>query len=169
MRIRSASMSEVWSRLADKTWLGLIRQAEGMLVSKHRVSYGLQQISTSAAFLVDPEKRLVVVRFGKNLTVADVERYASMLRLTSSFHPSFGEIVDLTEVEEICLQADDFLTLDDKTDPFALEAKRAFVVLTSVQKHAARMHKILRTSRNIEIFHTFEDAEGWIEQSSCRR
>ena len=138
-------------------------------MSKGRVLRGLQPMNKFADFVVDPERRVVRVRFGKKLRIADVERYASMLRLNSSFHPSFGEIVDLTHVEELDLQADDFLTLADKIDPFSLEAKRAFVVQTSVQKHAARMHKILRTARNIEIFDTFEDAEGWMEQSSRTR
>jgi hypothetical protein len=32
-----------------------------------------------------------------------------------------------------------------------------------VQIHAARMHKILRVQRNIEIFHTVEEAETWIK------
>jgi hypothetical protein len=116
----------------------------------------------STEFFVDPERRLVIVRFGKQLALADIERYASMLRLNSSFRPSFCEIADLTQVEEVHLQADDFLRLADKTDPFSLEAKRAFVARSSIQKHAARMHKILRTSRNIEIFDSFEDAERWL-------
>jgi hypothetical protein len=50
----------------------------------------------------------------------------------------------------------------DEVDPFSPEAKRAFVAETSVQNHAARMHKILRSQRNIETFRTLEDAERWI-------
>jgi hypothetical protein len=68
----------------------------------------------------------------------------------------------LRQVEEIDLQADEFLTLADKIDPFSEDSKRAFVVRTSVQNHAARMHKVLRTQRNIEIFRSVEEAERWI-------
>jgi hypothetical protein len=83
----------------------------------------------------------------------DVERYAILLRANPLFRPDFSEIVDLTEVEEVSLQGEEFLRLADKVDPFSYDAKRAFVARSSVQNHAARMHKILRTQRNIEIFH----------------
>ena len=77
------------------------------------------------------------------------------------FSQSYSEVVDLTDVEELDLQAEDFLKLADQIDPFSPEAKRAFVVRTSTQNHAARMHKVLR-SRNIEIFHSVEEAERWV-------
>ena len=123
---------------------------------------GEQFLSGSAECVVDAARRLVTVKFGKKLTFADIERYAKQLRLNPSFQPDYSEIVDLTEVEELDLQADEFLKLADKIDPFSPEAKRAFVVRTSVQSHAARMHKVLRTQRNIEIFHSIEEAERWI-------
>jgi hypothetical protein len=112
---------------------------------------------------VHPEKELVVVKFGTKLTVEDVERYVAWLREHPSFQPTFAEIVDLTGVEELDLGAEDFLKLADKVDPFSYEAKRAFVARSSVQNHAARMHKILRSQRNIEIFRSMEDAQRWIQ------
>jgi len=119
-------------------------------------------LSRSAQFVVDAGRRLVAVRFGKKLTVADIERYSKLLRLNPAFQPDYSEIVDLTEVKELDLQADDFLKLADKIDPFSPEAKRAFVARSSVQNHAARMHKVLRSQRNIEIFNSVEEAERWI-------
>jgi hypothetical protein len=124
---------------------------------------GAQSLSRSAQFVVDPGRRLVTVKFGKKLTVADIERYSKCLRLSPHFQPLYSEIADLTDVEELDLQADDFLKLADKIDPFSPEAKRAFVARNSVQHHAARMHKVLRTQRNIEIFDSVEAAERWIE------
>ncbi len=103
-----------------------------------------------------------MVRFARQLTVRDIEQYANLLRSDRSFDPTYSEIVDLTLAEELDLQAEEFLTLADKIDPFSCEAKRAFVVRTSVQNHAARMHKVLRTQRNIEIFSSTEEAERWI-------
>jgi hypothetical protein len=97
---------------------------------------------------VDPGRRLVSIKLGKTVTFADIERYAKQLRLNPLFQPEYSEIVDLTEVEELDLQADEFLKLADKIDPFSPAAKRAFVGRTLVQSHAARMHKVLsRTLR----------------------
>ena len=121
-----------------------------------------QHLRRPTEYVVDPKRKLVIVKFGKTLTMRDVERYAILLRANPLFRPDFSEIVDLTEVEEVSLQGEEFLRLADKVDPFSREAKRAFVARSSVQNHAARMHKILRTQRNIEIFHTVADAELWI-------
>jgi len=116
----------------------------------------------SAENVVDAARRLVTVKFGKKLTVSDIEQYAKRLRLDPSFRPDYSEIVDLTQVEEVDLQADEFFRLADEIDPFSPAAKRAFVVGNSVQNHAARMHRVLRTQRNIEIFNSVEEAERWI-------
>ena len=116
----------------------------------------------SAEYVINEKNKLVVVRFGKKLTIGDIERYAKLLQLNPSFHPSYAEIVDLTQVEELDLQADEFLRLADEIDPFLPETKRAFVVRSSVQNHAARMHQILRSPRNIQIFESIEEAERWI-------
>lgn len=115
-----------------------------------------------AEYFIDTEKNLVVVRFGKKLTVADIERYAKLLRSNPWFRAGCAEIADLTQVEELDLQAEEFLRLADDIDPFSPTAKRAFVVGNAVQNHAARLHKILRAQRNIEIFHSVEEAEQWI-------
>jgi len=119
-------------------------------------------LNLAAEHIVDSDRELVVVTFARKLTAFDIERYARLLRANPSFRPSFSEIVDLREVEELDLKASDFLKLADQVDPFSFDAKRAFVVRTSVQNHAARMHKVLRSQRNIEIFHSMEDAERWV-------
>ena len=119
-------------------------------------------LSGSFRYTVDAEKKLVVVTFAKELTVQDIERYADLLQTDPSSRPTYSEIVDLKQVEELDLQADEFLALADKIDPFSYEAKHVFVVRTSVPNQAARMHKVLRTQRNIEIFRSLEEAERWI-------
>jgi DNA-binding CsgD family transcriptional regulator len=60
------------------------------------------------------------------------------------------------------MRAEHFLKLADEIDPFAATARRAFIARSSVQNHAARMHKILRGHKNVEIFGTMEAAEEWI-------
>ena len=113
-------------------------------------------------FHVDVERQLVTVTFGTRVTAEEIGEYVQKLQDHPSFQSTFSEIVDLREAKDIELQADDFLTMADEVDPFSPEAKRAFVAETSVQNHAARMHKILRSQRNIETFRTLEDAERWI-------
>jgi len=113
-------------------------------------------------YAIDTAKMLVTVRFANKLTVADIGRYASQLVVDRSFRDNFSEIVDLREVKEVGLGAQDFFKLADQIDPFSPKAKRAFVVRTSTQYHAARMHQILRLQRNIRIFQTIEEAEKWV-------
>ncbi len=114
-------------------------------------------------FSIDAAKRLVHVKFGKKVTERDIEHYANCLRLDPSFEPTYSEVVDLRAAEEVELNAKDFFRLADQIDPFSVSAKRAFIVRTPVQSHAARMHKILRTQRNIEIFRSYEEVERWLK------
>jgi hypothetical protein len=127
------------------------------LTSQDRFSSG------AFRFHVDVERQLVTVTFGNRVTAEEIGEYVQKLRTDPGFEPSFSEIADLREAKEIDLQADEFLKLADEVDPFSPQAKRAFLARTSTQNHAARMHKILRSQRNIEIFGTLEDAERWIE------
>ncbi len=117
---------------------------------------------TALHYVLDAEKRLVVVKFRKKVTVQDIESYAAGLRAHPQFKPDFSEIADLSKVEELDLQADEFIRLADEIDPFSPQARRAFVARTAVQNHAARMHKILVAQRNVSIFRSVEEAERWI-------
>jgi hypothetical protein len=123
-------------------------------------------LQRSADFSIDEERRLVTAKFGRMVTVEDIADYAKRLLAHPKFQPSFSEITDLREAEELDLGAYDFLRLADQIDPFLPDAKRAFVVRTSVQLHAARLHKMLRSKRDIEIFESFEAAEEWIHPRS---
>lgn len=113
-------------------------------------------------FTIDANHRLVIAGFGERLTAIDIQTYVQDLRNHPRFHSSFSEIADISNVKELPLEAADFLRLADSVDPFSIESKRAFVAQTSLQKHAARMHKILRSQRNFEIFETLEEAKRWI-------
>jgi len=123
---------------------------------------GLERISASSNYEIDREKRLVSVKFRKKVTVREIEKYAVSLRTDPRFEPDFSEIVDMSDVEELDLSADEFIRLADKVDPFACAAKRAFVVRDSVQRHAARMHKILRMPPKFSIFRSVEEAKQWL-------
>jgi hypothetical protein len=54
------------------------------------------------------------------------------------------------------------MTLADDADPFSPGARHAFVVKNSVQEHAIRMHRVLRTQANIRTFQSLKEAEAWI-------
>jgi hypothetical protein len=111
---------------------------------------------------VDGNKRVVFVKFGKTLRFTDIESYIAVLKANPVFEPNFSEIVDLSDVVESDMRAEHFLKVTDEIDPFIASARRAFIARSSVQNHAARMHKILRGQRNVEIFGTLEAAEEWI-------
>lgn len=123
----------------------------------------LQNKDGGTEFYIDVEKRIVFVRFAKKTAVIDIRRYAERLRAHPSFNPKFSEIVDLREVENLDLNAPDFLKLADEIDCFSPDAWRGFVVHGSGQNHAARMHKILRLQSNMKIFTSVPDAKAWIE------
>jgi hypothetical protein len=114
-------------------------------------------------YLLDSARRLIFVKFRKKVTVRDIEKYAGSLRADPRFKPDFSEIVDLSGVAELDLQADEFIRLADEIDPFSVQARRAFVARDAVQNHAARMHKILRSHRDFSIFRSVEEAERWID------
>lgn len=113
-------------------------------------------------FSIVRERRLVVVKFEGSVSVQEIAKYAESLVAHPDCDPSFSEITDLRDVQNFDLQANDFLTLADQIDPFSLAAKRAFVVQTSLQNQAARMHKFLRPHRTIEIFESVAEAEEWL-------
>lgn len=114
-------------------------------------------------FNIDVKNRIVLVRFHKKVTARDIRAYAERLRMNPDFDPEFSEIVDLSEVDDLDLQADEFLKLADEVDCFSADAWRAFVVRNSVQQHAARMHKILRMPANMRMFSLVEEARAWID------
>ena len=118
---------------------------------------------TPAVYQILPEKRVVIVKFGKVVTEKEIAEYALSLRVDPVFDPEFSEIVDLREVQELDLRSDEMMELADKIDPFSIDAKRAFVVGDSAQAHAARIHQILRVSQDkISIFRSVEEAERWL-------
>jgi len=108
------------------------------------------------------------MKAGKRVTPSGLEKYTTFVRNAASFDPSFSEIADLRGAEAIEINADEMIKAADKLDPFSADACRAFVVQTKTQAHAARMHKILRSQRNFEIFYSVADAEEWIRKQAAQ-
>lgn len=114
-------------------------------------------------YSIDCERGIVSVRFGCQLGVQDIEHYAKALAADPLFRPSFSEIVDLTAVEDLQLNAASAVSLADRVDPFDLASKRAFIVKTPAQGNAARMHQILWCEKSIKIFASEAAAREWLE------
>ena len=127
------------------------------LAQRHAINH-----ASGSSFVLFPEQKLVVLTLGTRITVNYLVEYARLLREDPSFNARFSEIVDMRAAEDIALGADDMMKLADEIDPFSEDAKRAFVVRTASQAHAARMHKILRVERNFQIFRSLEAARQWI-------
>ena len=120
-------------------------------------------------YKVTPKEQLVSVKFGKRLSIADIKSYVAALRSDSLFDPSFSEIIDISEVEDFQLRAEQTMALADSVDPFSIGATRAFVAQTEAQIHSARMHQVLRDDeQNTRIFSSVADARKWIEERRTR-
>ena len=128
------------------------KDKSGSVESRERLA--ARNRSAPGDYSLDARKRVVTVKFHRTVTVSSIARYAAALRADPLFKPDFSEIVDMSEVEELDLKPEEFIRLADEVDPFALDAKRAFVVHNKVQQHAARMHKNLEGAakfRNLQI------------------
>ncbi|HEY1679123.1 MAG TPA: hypothetical protein VGG04_15510 [Candidatus Sulfotelmatobacter sp.] len=108
------------------------------------------------------------MKTGKRITPTGLQRYTNLVQSNPSFDRSFSEIADLRGAETIDINAEEMIKAADKLDPFSHDACRAFVVQTKTQAHAARMHKILRSQRNFQIFYSFEEAEQWIRKQNLQ-
>jgi hypothetical protein len=126
------------------------------------VNLELPRIALVPEYEVDVVRRLVSVKFRGEVTIREIEKYAASLRTDPLFQPDFSEIVDMSDVVELHLSAEELMHLANEVDPFSAKAKRAFVVRDEVQSHAARMHKILRTQPNISVFRSVGEARRWI-------
>jgi len=117
----------------------------------------------SPKYRVDPDRRLVSVKFGKRLSESEIAAYAGSLRANPLFDPEFAEIVDLRAVEEFDLHGAHMMNLADRIDPFSHTSKRAFIVRSVEQSHSARLYRIVRCAKeNFSSFHSVEEAEEWI-------
>lgn len=124
---------------------------------------GQGMVQPVANYQIDPDQARVCVRFSGKLTVDVIDRYATALRNSTNFEPSWSEIVDLRAVVEIEISAEQAIVLADRIDPFSVSSRRAFVVANELQRHSARMQQILRSPfKTIGIFDTMTEAEAWV-------
>jgi hypothetical protein len=114
-------------------------------------------------YSIDAQRCVVYVRFGRTLGLAEIELYAKALAANPLFSPTFSEIVDLTAVKDLQLDAEAAVSLADQVDPFDLASKRAFIATSAPQVHAARIHQILWSEKSIKIFDCEAAAREWLQ------
>jgi len=118
-------------------------------------------------YSIDTTSGVVLARVEGALTFGRIVDYASSLQTDPRFKRTFSEIVDLRVVESVHLVAQEVMMLADEVDPFSAESKRAFVVESQPQAHAAQLHQILRPERKtIRVFYSIDDAQKWIEDGN---
>jgi len=113
-------------------------------------------------WIVDPKNRIVIAKFGGNLTVADAARFAADIRNNPAFDPSFSELSDLTEVENPQIDYASAVTIARYIDPFSHEARRAIVAPRRSVYEVARMYQLIRNDENIFLFKTIDEARDWL-------
>ena len=123
--------------------------------------------SSKPRYTIDSEARLVSVKFAGMLTFGDIADYAASLRADPRFRPALAEIVDLRLVQSLDLSPREMMDLADKVDPFSFDSRRAFVVYSKAQIHAAQLHRILRKdSKTIRVFYSIDEANEWVRSES---
>lgn len=127
----------------------------------------MEKLEPPLVYEIDKEARLVSARACGRLTFSVILNYASSLRIDRRFSPTFSEIVDLRSVESVSLSAKEAMALADNIDPFSVNSKRAFIVQSQAQVHAAHLHRILRPqTKTISVFFSIEEAREWINAIS---
>jgi hypothetical protein len=123
-----------------------------------------------AHFALDPEKRLVSVKFDSHVTVPDVLQYLENLKADLRFDPSFDELVDLTEVTNTDVDFQSAMMIANSVDPFSWTARRAFVAPRPGIFGIVRMYESARgEDGSIAAFHTMEEAKRWLDYGSGPR
>jgi len=119
-------------------------------------------------YSIDTAARLVSARIEGVLTFGRIVDYATSLQTDPRFSPAFSEIVDLRGIESVHMDSHEIISLADEVDPFSSKSKRAFVVESVAQIHAAQCHRILRPeSKTIRVFFSIDEARRWIESSEA--
>ena len=112
-------------------------------------------------FVVDSNLKLVTLVADGVLERQHIADYLRALRRDPAFHPEFSELVDLSNVEESRITAKDQEELAT-LDPYAREAKRAFVAPQDVLYGYCRMYQMISDQPNIGVFRTKAEAFRWL-------
>ena len=116
-----------------------------------------------ASYRIDVERRLVLSRGWGVFTAQDVLDHFNALGVDPAFEPSFGQLVDLRDVERIDMEPS-FIRRHALERLFAPGAQRALVTASDVAYQLARMYSSYAAyvPQNVHVFRDMHDAERWL-------
>ena len=116
-----------------------------------------------ARFHVDAERRLVTVKFDRQVGLLEVVEYLDQLKADPAFDPEFAELVDLTQVVNTDVDFQSAMTIARDKDPFSRKAMRAFVTATTEIVESVHRYQMARgNDGSINVFRTIEEARRWL-------
>ncbi len=117
-----------------------------------------------ATYAIDKQRRLVITTGSGRITLADALAHQEKLRKDQDFDPSFSQIMDLTQVIEFALEANDIRRIA-QTTIFSRESRRAIIASSDLVYGFGRMFEILREiagENGIRVFRDLDEALDWI-------
>jgi|SRR5689334_16277827 len=99
-----------------------------------------------ARYEIDKERRLVITTVWGPLTLADALAHQHSLGKDPDFDPSFSQVMDLTQITQYDVDANDIFKLA-QTSAFSSASRRAIIVKDDLGYGMGRMFEILREMR----------------------
>ena len=115
-------------------------------------------------YVIDKQRRLVITTGLGRITLANALEHQEKLRKDPDFDPSFSQIMDLTQVTEFALEANDIRRIA-QTTIFSRESRRAIIASSDLVYGFGRMFEILREiagENGIRVFRDLDEALDWI-------
>jgi len=116
-----------------------------------------------ASFAIDVSRRLVLSRGWGVLSVEELMHHVRALPLDPRFSPGFRQLIDLTEVSGLDLDAEDLRRVA-ALNPFGRGARRAVAVTNDEVYGMARMYEMVRppVGDELRIFRGLTPAVEWL-------
>jgi hypothetical protein len=116
------------------------------------------------SYRIDRKNRIVLSKAWGVCTAFDVQRFREQVLRDDDFDPDFCQLVDLSQVTELDVTANDIRILAEMS-PFSPVSRRALVARTPLVFGFLRMFETLRGLRGekyIRVFHNRNDALAWL-------
>ena len=120
----------------------------------------------SVTVIIDKEKRLAICAAYGVVTNGDGPEMQRQLAAHPDFDPRFSQLLDMTQVTKLEIEADVVRKLAEST-VFDPAARRAFVAGSDAVYGFSRMFEILLETTGasgIKVFRSREEALRWLEQ-----
>ena len=116
-----------------------------------------------ASYRIDVARRVVLSRAWGVFSAQDVFDHFTALAADPAFDPSFYQLIDLRDVEQVDLETS-FIRRHALERLFAGGALRALVVSSDIHYGLARMYGAYAeyASQNVRVFRDMHEAEQWL-------